>query len=201
MTIDQLMNCSPPKKKWMNENKDLELIIPEGMTKDEVLTIIETVINKIAFKYSFGSYVLEDIKQEARIIAVDGLKRYDNKRPLENFLYIHVKNRLYNFKRDNYIRPIEKCKNCDDNSCSRCLKKRKFNTAKQNLAYSVDYTNSTSEVCFDLSEMELKEFREQIDRTLPLELRADYIRMINGVTISHVKKKEIMKFVIELLYT
>lgn len=174
--------------------------IPEGMTENEVMEIIESVISKIAFKYVFGSYTLEDIKQEAREIALDGLYRYDGKRPLENFLYIHIKNRLYNFKRDNFIRPAEKCKICDNGSCSKCSKRVKLNNSKQSLAYAVDYTNSVSETTYDLSEMELSEFKELIDRTLPIELRADYIRMSSGVSISHVRKKEIMKFINGLLY-
>jgi hypothetical protein len=32
------------------------------------------------------------------------MKDYDSSRSLENFLYIHLNNRLKNFKRDNYYR-------------------------------------------------------------------------------------------------
>jgi hypothetical protein len=35
---------------------------------------------------------------------MDAMDRYDESRPLENFLAVHVKNRLNNFKRDKYYR-------------------------------------------------------------------------------------------------
>jgi DNA-directed RNA polymerase specialized sigma24 family protein len=171
----------------------------DGMEDGVVLEKIESVINKIAYKYVFGSYTLEDIKQEARILALDGLKRYDGKRPLENFLYIHLKNRLFNFKRDNYIR-LTTCKYCTDKTCSRCERRTKNNLAKQNLAYSIEFNHSKTDTSYDLSEMELAECKDLIDRTMPLEYRADYIRMINGVPVNKERKQIITKFITELFY-
>lgn len=46
------------------------------------------------------------------MIALEGLNRYDDKRPLENFLWTHVKNRLGNFKRDNWERLSKPCLKC-----------------------------------------------------------------------------------------
>ena len=45
----------------------------------------------------------EDIEQEAFIIGAKAIDDYDG-RSLENFLYVHLNNRLKNFKRDNYYR-------------------------------------------------------------------------------------------------
>ena len=52
------------------------------------------------------------MKQQAAIFALEGLEKYDNKRPLENFLWTHVRNRLFNYKRDNYQRPDKPCLSC-----------------------------------------------------------------------------------------
>ena len=68
------------------------------MTEQEVLAVIEKIANRYCHKFKFGYFTAEDIKQEAFIIAVDALDRYDERRPLENFLSSHVKNRLINFK-------------------------------------------------------------------------------------------------------
>ena len=38
------------------------------------------------------------------MMGVEGLDRYDSNKPLENFMYAHINNRLKNFKRDNYYR-------------------------------------------------------------------------------------------------
>ena len=67
------------------------------MTEQEVLIVIEKIANRYCHKFKFGYFTAEDIKQEAFIIAVDALDRYDERRPLENFLSAHVKNRLINF--------------------------------------------------------------------------------------------------------
>jgi hypothetical protein len=52
------------------------------------------------------------MKQQAAIFALEGLKNYDKKRPLENFLWTHVRNRLFNYKRNNYQRPDKPCLTC-----------------------------------------------------------------------------------------
>jgi DNA-directed RNA polymerase specialized sigma24 family protein len=72
------------------------------MTEQQVIDQIKIVVNRIAPKYTFNTYDVDDIKQEAFIICMDALERYDNKRPLENFLSVHLSNRLKNFVRDNY---------------------------------------------------------------------------------------------------
>jgi RNA polymerase sigma factor (sigma-70 family) len=77
--------------------------IPKGMTHEQTIDQITIVINRIAPKYTFRDYDVEDIKQEAFMICMDALDRYDTNRPLENFLSVHLSNRLKNFVRDNYF--------------------------------------------------------------------------------------------------
>ena len=76
--------------------------IPKNMTKDEVIDKIKIVVDRIAPRYTFHGYDIDDMKQEAFIICIDALDRYDQKRPLENFLAVNLSNRLKNFVRDNY---------------------------------------------------------------------------------------------------
>lgn len=67
---------------------------------------------KIAPKYVFGYFTVEDIEQEAFILGMEGFKSYDGERSLYNFLYTHIKNRLGNIKRKHYERihpPCDKC--------------------------------------------------------------------------------------------
>jgi hypothetical protein len=86
--------------------------LPNGMTEDEVLVTIDKVISKLSYKFIFGCYTYDDIKQEAFIIALEGLEHYRPDLPLENFLWVHVKNRLCNLKRDKYIRLDKPCATC-----------------------------------------------------------------------------------------
>ena len=73
------------------------------MTDEQVLETMDLVINRIAPRYTFYGYAVNDIKQESYIICIEALERYDEKRPLENFLSVNLSNRLKNFIRDNYF--------------------------------------------------------------------------------------------------
>ena len=106
--------------------------IPKGMTESEVLEIINKICDRYAYKFKFGYFEPEDIRQEAFIIAVDALDRYEEGRPLENFLAVHVKNRLNNFKRDKYYRQNKK--NKDD-------RQQQLNNSKKFLMEPLDISN------------------------------------------------------------
>ena len=104
--------------------------IPEGMTEEDVLSSIDRVANGLAYKYKFGYYGVDDMKQEARLLAIEGLERYDSSRgKLETFLWTHVSNRLFNIKRNKYSRPDKPCFDCPlnaydpdcKNSINQCL--------------------------------------------------------------------------------
>ena len=82
------------------------------MTEEEVLETIEKIANKLCYKFKFGYHGVEDMKQQATLFALEGLDSYDEKRPLENFLWTHVRNRLFNYKRDNFERPDKPCFSC-----------------------------------------------------------------------------------------
>lgn len=80
--------------------------------ENEFLNIVDIISKKLAYKFKFGYHDIEDMKQQISIFALEGLKNYDHKRPLENFLWTHVRNRLFNYKRDNYQRPDKPCLSC-----------------------------------------------------------------------------------------
>lgn len=80
--------------------------------ENEFLRVIDVIAKKLAYKFKFGYHDFDDMKQQISIFALEGLKNYDHKRPLENFLWTHVRNRLFNYKRDNYQRPDKPCLTC-----------------------------------------------------------------------------------------
>jgi DNA-directed RNA polymerase specialized sigma24 family protein len=80
--------------------------------ENEFLNVIDIIAKKLAYKFKFGYHDFDDMKQQISIFALEGLKNYDHKRPLENFLWTHVRNRLFNYKRDNYQRPDKPCLSC-----------------------------------------------------------------------------------------
>ena len=64
--------------------------IPKGMDEQKVVDTILKISKKLAHKYTFASYEVEDIEQEAFLIGLAGLEKYDKARPLENFMYVHM---------------------------------------------------------------------------------------------------------------
>lgn len=82
--------------------------------EEELIGIIRGIARNLAKIYKFGYYDEEDIEQEALIIVIESgcLEKYDSSRPVENFVASHLRKRLYNFKRDRYIRPTPPCIKC-----------------------------------------------------------------------------------------
>ena len=98
------------KKKITKRKKTTTLA--NGVSEEEFLSVLENISKRLGHKFKFGYHSYEDMKQQAAIFALEGLEKYDNKRPLENFLWTHVRNRLFNYKRDNYQRPDKPCLSC-----------------------------------------------------------------------------------------
>lgn len=91
------------------------------MTIIQLKHAIEIVCYKLLVKFKFGPYELDDMKQEAYILALEVLAtgKYDEARPLTTFLYVHIHNRLYNFKRKHYSRLTPPCSKCPLNAYSK----------------------------------------------------------------------------------
>tara|TARA_A100001201_G_scaffold22934_1_gene25855 strand:+ start:2044 stop:2553 length:510 start_codon:yes stop_codon:yes gene_type:complete len=157
------------------------MITPPDMTEQQVLEKIQLVVDRISPRYVFSGYDIDDIKQEAFIICVKALERYNYKvGPLENFLSINLSNRLKNFIRDNYYK-----KGDDD-------KKKVMNPSP----LSYDYIDESVPI---ERKILLKEISSIVDDSLPSELRCDYLKLMGGNSIPKKRKLEIMEAVYEIL--
>lgn len=96
----------------MKKQKQPKKKNPLTVDENEFLKVVDIIAKKLAYKFKFGYHDYDDMKQQISIFALEGLKNYDHKRPLENFLWTHVRNRLFNYKRDNYQRPDKPCLTC-----------------------------------------------------------------------------------------
>lgn len=138
------------KKKPANPN-------PLSVDENEFLNIIEIISKKLAYKFKFGYHDYEDMKQQISIFALEGLKNYDHKRPLENFLWTHVRNRLFNYKRDNYQRPDKPCLSCPLYVNSSCTKYSNKNDCE--LYYNWSNRNSVKKNLMHLTTIdEIKDY-------------------------------------------
>jgi len=158
------------------------------------------------------------MKQQARLFAWEGIENYDGVRPLENFLWTHVRNRLYNFKRNNFGRPDKPCDSCPyfdlahendkgypcrayDNheECDLYMGWLKRNTAKRNIM-------NTAQLDLDIRQsnsiedaIDNKHIFNLVDKALPVYYREDWIRLINSLKLSKVKRKALILVIVGIL--
>jgi hypothetical protein len=165
---------------WLG--KTIKMIIPHNMTEQQLMDEINFVVNKIAPKYTFYGYEINDIKQESFMICMEAMQRYDPTRPLENFLSVHLSNRLKNFVRDNYFSRGE-----DE-------KRRIVLPGQLANEQSITGVTESHEEALDYKDMSFI-----LNRKLPANMRADYLRIVNDVYVSKKRKEEVLDEVYEIL--
>lgn len=191
--------------------------IPPGQTEQSVVDAIEKVVSVLAPSFVFGPYDLDDIRQQGRLFALQVLDkdRYDPARPLENFLYTHVRNRLLNLRRDKLRRNDPPCKRCHSgNPCEEaeghvCDKYAAWlarNQAKADLLRPLDLTNISEDkvrrtrVTSSVQEdAELSEFVKRIDEQLPVEFRSTFLQMRAGVSVPKSRRQQVEAAMKEIL--
>ncbi len=105
-------NKTNKAKKIKNKKPAKTTKLPNNVDEAEFLKVLDNISKRLGHKFKFGYHEFDDMKQQAAIFAMEGLEKYDNSRPLENFLWTHVRNRLFNYKRNNYQRPDKPCLTC-----------------------------------------------------------------------------------------
>lgn len=206
------------KKTKKTPKKVINKTAKPQVSETELLRVIEVISKKLAYKFKFGYHEIEDMKQQISIFAIEGLKNYDHKRPLENFLWTHVRNRLFNYKRDNYQRPDKPCLTCPlydpakKQSSSACLKYQNKddcelyskwsvrNSSKKNLMYwstieeIKDYSNAFSDDA-NILNINDKEILDILDEKLNGEHRIIYLKVRSG---SKINKADMDKLIAQI---
>ncbi len=159
---------------------------PSNMTEEQTIKVMEKVINKTAAKYTFYGYTIDDIKQESFILCIEALQRYDEKRPLENFLSSNLSNRLKNFVRDNYFLSTT------DAERVKVVQPAQLDYEEKLLDHSEKFSVSDEDV--DSSYL-----LENIDRLLPASMRLDYLKIMDGVYVNKNRKSEINEKILEIM--
>ncbi len=160
--------------------------IPQGMTEQQVIDQIEKVCNRIAPRYTFYGYTVDDIKQESFIICMEALNRYDQKRPLENFLSVNLSNRLKNFVRDNHF-----IKN-DSGDRVKVLQPAQ-------LEYEHTIIDEEEKYAISYDDIETTNIVKLINKHLPASIRMDYLRMMSDVYVTKQRKDEILDVIWDIL--
>jgi hypothetical protein len=159
--------------------------IPSNMTESQVIDKIMTITNRIAPKYTFYGYSLDDIKQESFIICMDALKRYDESRPLENFLSVHLSNRLKNFVRDNHFLLEQEDK-------GRIVQPGQL----ENDHSIIDFYEKYGITDFSIDYADIIKI---LNSEIPTSMRMDYLKIIHDVPIPKNRRLEVIKYINNIL--
>jgi len=205
-------------KKTIKPTKQVQKKFHEYVTEEEFVVVWDKISKRLGYKFKFGYHSHEDMKQQAAIFALEGIKNYDNKRPLENFLWTHVRNRLFNYKRDNYQRPDKPCLTCpfhkpncektpseclefsNKNECSLYSSWMARNNTKKNIMQPVTINSineNSKEITINdlLSNISNKEIIKIIDQNISIKNRPIFLKLLGG---SKVPKAEVNKLVKEI---
>ena len=185
------------------------MTIPRGMTEEQVIQTIDLIANRLAGKFKFGCHELEDMKQQARLFAWEGL---------ENFLWTHVRNRLYNFKRNNFGRPDKPCDNCpffdmsfsnsnhygckafdNEEECDLYAGWLKRNTAKRNIMNTANLDIDIKQANRLDDVLDQKHIFNLVDQSIPVLYREDWIRFVNSLKLPKARREKIVDIITQIL--
>lgn len=188
--------------------------IPEGWTVESIAELIIKTARPLTYKFRFGVWSPEDLQQIALLEGFKVLKHYDNKRPLENLLYIHIKRRLLNIRRKGYCRLEEPCSQCPlgafippgtctaykkREDCSLFYRWQERNRVKRALedSFEIGEADLTSEGL----DMALREYSEIIDRALDPYDRKLYLLLIHRGKISKQQRIYICQIIRDVVHS
>ena len=183
----------------------------KDLTEKQVLDAIEKVVGRLAYKFKFGYHEIDDMKQQAAQEALKCLDKWDGIRPLENFMWTHVHNRLYNFKRDNYARLNKPCDTCplwQNNKCQEFENQLdcdlyagwiKRNDAKKSLMSTVEHQDVTPGESNINEETFGKTIFLLLNNKIPAAYREDWLRFTNNLKLAKNKREELVDLMREIL--
>lgn len=201
--------------------------IPPNLTEQQVLDSIEKIANgRLPHLFKFGYNTLDDMKQNARAFAIEGLSYYEaSKGSLDTFLWIFVHNRLYNDKRNKSERP-KPCLDCplraydphlknsksgctafeDKMDCKDFSSWQRINAPKKNLmnlvgiSTVVDENEERMKVSQDIdTQIDYSDIVDLIDNKIPNNLRKDWIKLKTGITLPKSDKRKLIEEIKNIL--
>lgn len=185
------------------------MFLPVGYTEAQVLEAIEACVRILTPQFAFPGYPKEDLGQEAYIWALEALPRFDPTRPLDNFLYAHLKRRLINFRRDRYRRADPPCLACHEGHqheptrlCKIHERWVKRNNAKAALNKNATPPQAALETPSNdstFNDVAIRDAVALIDKHLDEELRGSWLRMRAGCAVPRVRRMRVEEAIRRIL--
>jgi hypothetical protein len=187
--------------------------LPPGVTEAALVKAIDDAADLLSSKFRFGLNDKDDIKQQGALFVLEALRdgKYDPaKADLAAFIYVHMRNRLVNFKRDEYQRNDPPCKDChnslpnhtthaDGRYCQPYERWLQRVSKKLGVVNPHSFDNEVtpdSEQGFQVQgqaevDAETDEVLRLIDRELDVSLRPAYLQLRAGVKLPKPQRDEV----------
>lgn len=162
-------------------------------TEEETLI---RVAGEVASKYFISGYQYDDLKNEFVILAMEILKKYDDsKGKLENFLRVALNNAAQNFVKSRTV--DKKPCGCEIGLfCERC----RYREGKARVLLTKQYPENVELSAKHNSVREsLNELLPLIDQKLPLSMRTDWRKILEGTHVVKSRKSEIFEEIREIV--
>lgn len=191
----------------------------EGHTEEQIIKLITKLAKRLSYKFTFGYYDRDDIFQEAFIIGMDAIEKFDKKKAkhmtLESFVRVHMKRRLMSLKRDKMERIEPPCKSCKSFSNGKCVKNdgkancakwqnwQKRNDTKRALIGYHELNCPAAIIDLNLAFIDDKaandEIIDYVSQNIPSYMRSDFLRFIEGESISVPRKNNLLQTIQDLV--
>ncbi|HEY1190775.1 MAG TPA: hypothetical protein VGE74_24305 [Gemmata sp.] len=196
--------------------------LPPTVSEEQLLAAIAKVASVLsAKKLRLGIHDADDIGQIVAVLALEALPKYEpSKGGLEGFLFRHCSNRILNMRRDELgLRSDPPCKVCyqhalgggeghpDGSTCPVFARWWARRQRRTNLTHPHDLDRvaeleqesrawTDSNVPDSAANAELLDL---IDAHVPLDLRADYLRMRAGEQLPKVRRERVLQAARDIL--
>lgn len=157
----------------------------------EYFKTLKEVARRLCNRFKFGYYTGEDIYQEAILLGMEAFSRWDQQKEPASFIYIHLTNRLHNIYRNKARRndcPCQPCFEgnfCEAGGCTQYKNWWNRNQTKFSLMVPSALSNENLLMEPDLAYNNIME----LSYLLPIEVRADLLRMLAKENIPVERKK------------
>ena len=184
------------------------------------IRITNYVINNLAHTYRFGSHTVEDMFQYGWQFAaalVEG-SGYDSNKPLENYLYRHLRNRYLNLQRDQFFRNQPPCLKCPlynkalPSKCEKyddrldCQPFRAWDNVasdRKSLAGDykyIDFDQSDHRTPDPVAGASYNELADLVETKLSPDMLILYKKLKNGGDVTEDERSTLLVLVTEILY-
>lgn len=191
------------------------MYVPDGMTEQEVIAEVNKAVS-LMYSFKFGYYENNDICQQGWVFALEVLPKFKRELnvPLHKFLVIHLRNRFLNLQRNKVWRRQSPCACCPyfnkkkkvckafqlEEDCDKLMQWKRRNNSKQSLMTTKECLSETLLHETDpLEKMVNKEIIEFLNDKIPIEMRNDYCRLLDGGTLSKNKREKLYELIREIL--